>query len=159
MHDCTLLNHGSCYIYMQLCSFSKAVSCALGKVGRPRMALKDKQLMATQHVYMAKVVFVWLPETASTHVCVLTICVHTMHPLWKGRSGILSSRDLRNMALHGVAAHCNPIFNQIFSMLFLQVQLMYLMNYTENVMKLVTRVNSEYQVLLSYFFLSAWEWG
>ena len=42
-------------------------------------------------------------------------------------------------------------------MLFLQVQLMYLMNYTENVMKLVTRVNSEYQVLLSYFFLSAWE--
>ena len=34
-----LLNHGSCYIYLQPCLF---VWCALSKVGKPRMALKDR---------------------------------------------------------------------------------------------------------------------
>ena len=45
------LIHGSRYIYMQPSSFNKGVSCALGKVGKPRMALKDEQLMALQHIY------------------------------------------------------------------------------------------------------------
>jgi len=52
--DHTLLNHGSRYIHVQPSSFSKAVSCALGKVGKPRMAPKDEQLMAIQHVYTAR---------------------------------------------------------------------------------------------------------
>jgi len=30
------------------------MSYALGKVGKPRMALKDEQLMAIQNVYMAR---------------------------------------------------------------------------------------------------------
>ena len=49
-----LLIHGSQYIYMQPSSFNKAVSCALCKVGKPRMALKDEQLMAIQHIYTAR---------------------------------------------------------------------------------------------------------
>ena len=32
--SCTLLNHGSHYIYHQASSFNKAVSCALSKVGK-----------------------------------------------------------------------------------------------------------------------------
>ena len=36
LHNHTFLNHGSHYS----CSFNKAVSCALSKVGKPRMALK-----------------------------------------------------------------------------------------------------------------------
>jgi len=47
------------------------VSCALGKGGIPRMAPKDEQLIAIQHVYTAKM-FLWLPTDAeSTHVCIL----------------------------------------------------------------------------------------
>ena len=51
----TRLDHtrGSHYIHVQPSSFSKAVSCALGKVGKPRMAPKDEQLMAIQHVCTA----------------------------------------------------------------------------------------------------------
>jgi len=39
LHNHTLLNRGSLFIYMQPSSFNKAVSCALGKVGKSRMAL------------------------------------------------------------------------------------------------------------------------
>jgi len=52
----------------QLCFFNKAVSYALGKVGKPRVALKDEQVMAIQHVY-GKDVFIWLPtDTAAGQV-------------------------------------------------------------------------------------------
>jgi len=39
---------------MQPSLFNKAMLCAFGKVGKPRMALKEEQLMAIQHVYMAR---------------------------------------------------------------------------------------------------------
>ena len=58
----------------QLCSFNKAVSCALSKVGKPRMALKNKQLMSIPHVY-DKDVFVWLP----TGTCVYLLFVFVPH--------------------------------------------------------------------------------
>ena len=48
---CTTVHDRSRYIYMQL---NKAVSCALGKIGKPGMALKGTQLMAIQHVYTAR---------------------------------------------------------------------------------------------------------
>jgi len=61
---------------MQLCSFNKAVSCALSKVGKPRMALKNKQLMLVPHVY-GKDVFVWLPT--GTYVYLLFVFVPHIH--------------------------------------------------------------------------------
>ena len=54
LHDHTLLIHGSQYIYMQPSSFNKAVSHAHGKVGMPRRALKDVQLITIQHIYTAR---------------------------------------------------------------------------------------------------------
>ena len=56
--------------------------------GKPRMALKDKQLMAIQHVYTLRM-FVWLPTgMAGTHVesYHLYSCLVST---WKGRRGIL----------------------------------------------------------------------
>ena len=76
LHDRTLLNHGSRYILMQLCSFNKAVSCALSKVEKPRMALKNKQLMSIPHVY-GKDVFVLLPT--GTYVYLLFVFVPHIH--------------------------------------------------------------------------------
>ena len=38
---------------LHLYTANKAVSCVLGKVGQPRMAPKDEQLMAIQHVLTA----------------------------------------------------------------------------------------------------------
>jgi len=51
LYDCTVLNHGN-HMYKHL-HVVKAMSCALGKVEKSRMALKD-ELIAIQHVCMAR---------------------------------------------------------------------------------------------------------
>ena len=66
------LNHGSRYVYNQPNLFNKAVLCALRKVGKSRMAVKDEQVMAIQHIY-----------TARTYLFAmnLTICIRAPHSL------------------------------------------------------------------------------
>jgi len=74
-------------VVTKVCLFNRAVLCTLGKVRKPGMALKDKQLMAVQHVHNGKDMYVWLPTGMSIPcLCILTICIRTLHPLWKGRS-------------------------------------------------------------------------
>ena len=88
----TLLSHSSHYIYKrQLCSQSCVVD-ALSKVRKPGVVLKDKQLMALQHVYSNNDVFVWLMDMASPLLCGLTVCIHALHLPLKGRSSILPSQ-------------------------------------------------------------------
>ena len=67
-----LLIHVSRYIYMQPSSFNKPVLCANGKIGKSRMAVKDEQVMAIQHIY-----------TARTYLFAmnLTICIRAPHSL------------------------------------------------------------------------------
>jgi len=52
-------------VVTKVCSFNRAVLCTLGKVGKPGMALKDKQLMSVQHVHNGKDMYVWLPTGMS----------------------------------------------------------------------------------------------
>jgi len=57
------------------------MSCTLGKVGKPRVALKDKQLMAIQHIYSCLASTL---ERQKQHIAIM---------------------DWQAMVLHGVAAH------------------------------------------------------
>ena len=85
------------YIWMELCSINKALSCALGNVGKQGMSLKDKQLMATQHVYYGKDVFVWLPRAMASPLLHMYV-------------------SFTFRILHGVAAHHNRVtyFDELY---------------------------------------------
>jgi len=79
LHDHTLLNRRSCYIYMQPSSFNKAMLCTIGKVGKSRMALKDDYSTSIWqgHVCIAT-------NRYGKYTCMnLTVCIR--HPLWKLR--------------------------------------------------------------------------
>jgi len=114
LYDRTLLNHDSRYIYIQLTSFNKACR-ALSKLGKPRMALNDEQLMAIQHIYMARTCFVWLlTDTASTNMS--CYCLYSCsQPLWKGRSGI-SPLQTCKLRFYTVYLHIEIVyFTEYFS--------------------------------------------
>ena len=72
LHDRTLLNHGSHYIYMQPSSFNKAVVCALGMVWKTKNVTEGRTTDGNTACLYGKDVLVWLPtDTASMHVQVL----------------------------------------------------------------------------------------
>jgi len=109
LHKHTLLNHAGHYIYIQPCSLNKAVSCALGKVGKPRTALKDEHLMAIQHTYNGKDMFVWLQTDVASPL------LHTYEFLpfvfaSRIHFGKAELTHTQATVLHGVPAHCNCIF-------------------------------------------------
>ena len=60
---------------MKPSSLNKAVLCTPGKVGKPRIALKDEQPMAIQHV---KNMFVWLPTDNGKY----TYCMSLAYMVW-----------------------------------------------------------------------------
>jgi len=67
-------------------SFNKTVLCAVGRIGKSRMAVKDEQLIAIQHIYTARMHLYGVNPT---------ICIRAPHPLWKGRSGISPLRTCK----------------------------------------------------------------
>ena len=97
LHDRTLLNHRShyIYIYMQPSSFDMAMSYALNKVGKSRMALKDEHLMAIQHVYTARMCLYGTDRYGKYSCMSLTICICASHPFWRSRSSISPSRTCK----------------------------------------------------------------
>jgi len=115
LHDHTLLNHGihSTCIPMQSSSFNKAVSCALSKVGNSRMALKDKQLFAIQHIYTARMCGMATDRYGKYTCKSLIVCICALHPFGKAEVAYRHA-DLQATFLHGVAAHCICIFLRIF---------------------------------------------
>ena len=147
---------------MQPSSFNKAVSWALGKVGKSTMALNDKQLMAihcTAHLY-GKCVFVWLPtDTASTHVRVLPFVFVPRIHFGKYRSGIppLPFAELQATFLQRVAAHCNRIFNRLFLRVIIYLHI--LTNYIDSVAELLMHTRQWITGAPLQFLSSAWERG
>ena len=153
LHKHILLNHGGRYIYIQPCSLNKAVPCALGKVGKPRTALKDKHLMGIQHTYNGKDLFVRL-QTDVASPLLHTVFVSRIH---------FGKQNSHTNTSHG-SALCSCTL-QLYILLtispcyYLRVQLTYLeelhgqCNGTAH-----TCVNRGYQVLLSHFS-STWERG
>jgi len=110
LHKHTLLNHGSRYIYIQPCSLNKAMSCALGKVGKPRTALKDEHLMAIQHTCSGKDMFVRLQTDVASPL------LHTYEFL----PFVFASR------IHFGKAELTHILLTIYLCYYLRVQLTYL---------------------------------
>ena len=83
LHDRTLLNCGSPWSRYKGLFVNRAVLCTLSKIGKPGMALKDKQLMAVQHVHNGKDMYGY-QRVCQFHF--YAICIRASHPLWKGRS-------------------------------------------------------------------------
>ena len=116
---------------MQPSLFNKAMLCAFGKVGKPRMVLKDKQLMAIQHVYMAR-------------MCLYLYGYRQIWQMYEFLPFVFMPRVHFGKAevayrqatfLHGVATHCNHIFYWIrivLRVIICKFSLRILMNYTQN---------------------------
>jgi len=115
---------------MQPSLFNKAVSCAFGKVGKPRTALKDEQLIAIQHVYVCMAT-----DRYDKYTCMssyrLYLCLASTSEKQKWHFIIA---DLQATFLHGVAAHHNRISYRIFFCV------MNFDEFMENVAKLLARV-------------------
>jgi len=103
-------------MYMQPCSFNKdkAVSCALGKIGKSKMALKDEQLMVIQHVYTART-FEWLPTNMQVHMYESYRLYSYLASTLERQKWHIAIVDLQATFVHGVAAHCNRIFPMLLS--------------------------------------------
>ena len=94
---CTTVKRGSRLHLQDAAMFNQAVSYALGKVGKPGMALKDEQLTAIQHVHN---VFVRMPTYGQVKFSIRSYYLYrASRPLWKGRSGVSLSPDLKPMVL------------------------------------------------------------
>ena len=109
LHDHTLLKHGSHLHLQDAALFNQAMPYALGKVGKPGMALKDKQLPAIQN---GKNVFVCLHMTVGFSTWGLTVCiVHCVH-FRKAKAVYRHPQTLKPMAPH------DAILPNISSVLF-----------------------------------------
>ena len=87
---------------MQPNLFNKAMLCAFGKVGKPGMVLKDKQLMPIQHVYMARMLYGYR-QMWQMYEFLPFVFMPRVH---FGNAEVA----YRATFLHGVVAHCNHIF-------------------------------------------------
>lgn len=100
--------------------------CALGKVGKPGIVLKDKQLVEIQY---GKDVLVWVPtDTASPLLRGLTVHICAPHERQKQHAAIT---DLGAIPLHHGSAWCGRTLQSYISVnispcKYLLVQLIYL---------------------------------
>ena len=93
------------------------------------MALNDEQWqynIAKAYLYG----YQWI-QLPGYYTRVLTICICALHPLWKGRGGIIAIPNLQGTVLHSVASHWNHIFYRIFLCdVIYEFRLRISMNYT-----------------------------
>jgi len=138
-----LLIHGSRYIYMQPSSFNKAVLCALGKVGKPRMALKDEQLMAIQHIYMSRMCLYGYRQIRQVHMYEFLPFVFVPH-IHFGKAEMAYRH-------HGLASYVSTccsctlqsyILPNISPCYYLKFRLRISMNYMESVAELLTHART-----------------
>ena len=117
------------YCYTSLCCYitkSWELPYALGKVGKPGIVLKDKQLMEIQY---GKDVLVWVPTaTASPLLRGLTVHICAPHKRQKRHTAIT---DLEAMPLYHGSAWCGRTLQSYISVNispcnYLLVQLIYL---------------------------------
>ena len=152
---------------MQLCLFNKAVSYALSKVGKPRTTLKDKQLMAIQHVYVEKTCLhgYWQTQLQGKYVhtyeflpFVFVPCIHFGKAEAAYRHHILASYS---------SARCSYMLE---SHILLNISLCYLLSMSSayvsqwiirriNVVELLMHAQTVDTRCTSPTFLSAWERG
>ena len=132
------------------------------KLCRVPLVRLDKQLTATQHVYklMARTCLYgyWRMRQVYCYTCIssyhLYLCLE--YALERQKRHITIT-DLEATGLHGIAAHCNCIFYQIFLCFtickFTLRILIWRVKRTAHAC-----VNSGHQVLLSDFFWSSSTW-
>ena len=128
--------------------FNEAMSCALGKVGKPRMALKDEQQIAIQYVYMARTCLHGYQQIWQVHMYEFLPFVFVPH-IHFGKAEVAFC--------HCRLASCSCTLQSYIlaniSPCYLQVQVTYLDElYGECSRTACACVNSGYQVLLSDFF-------
>ena len=83
----------------------------------------------------------------------LTACISFLTSTLERQNQHTAITDMKAMVLHGVAAHCNHIFYQIFlHVIICKFRLRISMNYMENVAELLAHVQTvDIKALLSNF--------
>ena len=126
------------------------MSCALGKVGKPRMALKNELLMAIQHVFTARTCLYCYQQIWQIHM-------YEFYHLYSCLASTLErqKRHIAIMDLQAVSTWCSCTL-QLYILLnispcYLQVQPTYLELCRECSRTARTCTNNGYHVLLSNF--------
>ena len=148
-----ITERGSCLHLQDAVLFNQAVSYAFAKVGKPGMALKDKQLTAIQHVHNGKNVFLCLYMARLNFLWGLTVCIVLCVHFGQAEMVYRHPQTSKPMALHVAGVL------RIFCPCYFSLRI--LMNCTENAMELLAHAQTVDMDTrcCSPLLLSGWERG